>query len=142
MDSKQLMITIAALITFLVGFFGILYLEIPENLIIFDQGLQLILVTLIIFGFSFLFFGYGTPVIMFFAGTFFGTMYDLNGLTTEVGLGVFAALLAGFAAIRLGFLLLQDLAEKGNFKKEFSIDAMILVLALLAAIVIDSKVVT
>lgn len=106
---------------------------------VFPLGLQLSFIVAGVFSFGFLFFGYLTPLIMFFSGYHFGFVSKFGGDAVSAFLvtGVLASILAAFASIRLGDALLDDMVGKGNFKDALLISMIVLLAAVMIAIVVD-----
>ncbi len=136
-------IFIVAFVAFVVGMGGVINGMFPESILIFPLGTGKLILTVIVFAFGFMFFGYPSPLIMFFAGAHLGWLSKLAGkFESSILVVTLCCLLASYASIKLGNSLLEDLAEKGNFKRALWISALFLVIALVLAMVIDFGVVT
>lgn len=132
----------ATILTFLIGFIAINSVELPEFLLIFPFDTSVLMMTLIVFGFGFLFFGYTAPVVSFFAGVHLGWMYGLAGLSIQITASIISILLVSVSSIYMGTALLKDLIGKGNFKQSIKLSVITLVIALVISLIADFLVVT
>ena len=142
-SGKELLIYLASLGTLAIGL-GMTYSqELPEYLMIFPAEVQILVLAIVTFAFGFMFFGYPSPAIMFFAGVHLGGTAKAAGAFGAYSiLGALSCALIAFSSVKLGTALLEDLAEKGNFKKSLRISLIFLAIALAVAAVTDFAVVT
>ena len=104
---------------------------------LFPAGSYVTLVSMSVFAFSFLFFGYPAPLIMFLAGIFTGTHVKAAGIDTYAIILSMVCVLAAYSSIRLGDALLDDMVGKGNFKRALKISVIMIVLFLIISVGID-----
>lgn len=106
--------------------------------LVFPQGTLMILIALSVFTVGFLFFGYLTPLMMFFAGVHLKTVSMEAGLTAPKPLLLaFSVIMVGYSSIMLGDALLKDMVGRGNFLKVLGISAAFLILGMASAAVGD-----
>lgn len=103
----------------------------------FPTDMQATFIAVIVFAFSFLFFGYPAPLIMFLGGMTAGEHARLAGIDTYASVLSIVCLLAAYASIRLGDALLNDMTGKGNFKQAIKISLIIVIVFLAIAAGID-----
>lgn len=114
-DKRSLFLFIISVVSFLLGLL-VTYTLGEGSLIVFPKGTPLLIISLVVFTVSFLFFGYLSPMIMFLTGTYAGYLYLVAGsaLTEPIILSS-ASLLICYSSIRLGDSLLKDMAGRSNF---------------------------
>lgn len=104
---------------------------------LFPVGSYVTLVSLSVFAFSFLFFGYPAPLIMFFAGIFAGIHVKIAGIDIYTIILSIVCILSAYSSIRLGDALLDDMVGKGNFKRALKISLIMIALFLIISIAVD-----
>ncbi len=137
LDKRSLVLFIVTIIAFLLGLLST-YLLGESSLIVFPKGTSLVVLTLIIFITSFLFFGYLSPMIMFLTGSYAGYLYSSIGVPlTEPILLSLAALITSYSAIRLGDSLLKDMVGRSNFLTVLKVSLALLVTGIALSLVGD-----
>ena len=138
MEQKAVILAVTAIITYSLALVGTSAVGLPSDLMVFPDGTGLIALTLIVFGFGFMFFGYTSPLITFLAGVFIGGSY-VNGTINNITVIVssISVLMSAFSSIYMGTSLLEDMAEKGNFKETVKITMITLFIAVILAAVHD-----
>jgi len=121
--------------------FGALVATLSESPLptIFADGSPLTLVSLVMFTFSFFFFGYPSPFIMFLGGIFLGNRIRVMGIDAFSVVVSVVCIMAAYASIRLGDALLDDMIGKGNFKRAMKVSLVLTVLFLAISIALDLK---
>ena len=128
---------------FLTGFVGSFFVSIPAWLVVFPPSVSSLLLSVVVFSFSFLFFGFISPVVLFLAGVFLGWLFKTSGvLSAFIIFSSLSVLFMSFASVKMGLALLSDLAEKGNFRESLKISSVLIAAALIISIVTDFIVVT
>lgn len=111
----------------------------PASFTVLPTGIAVFLTTLTVFAFSFLFFGFPAPVILFFAGVSAGETYAAAPvITAKLAASNAAFLVAAYAAILLGNALYEDMIGASNFKKAGRASMIALAAALLIAAIADT----
>jgi hypothetical protein len=102
---------------------------------IFTTETSLLLFTLAIIGMSFMFFGYGTPIAMAFAGLYSGLIFTVDPLLwiASVAISVFV----GYMSIRLGVALLHDLQGKETFRESWKPLSILVSVIIIFALFLD-----
>lgn len=129
MTQKVIYLLIASAATWFLGVAAAFFY--PDSFpSVFSIGTGLTLVTLSVFSFSFMFFGYLAPLMMFFAGGHAGIVSrSLPEFNPAVAALIVANFLAAYAAVRLGDALLEDLRGKGNVRNALAISLIIVAIA-------------
>jgi hypothetical protein len=105
---------------------------------IFPEGTGAFFVSLCVFSFGFLFFGFPTPVIMFFVGLHTGILAQATkGFSASIAVMAFSSFLSAYVAIRMGDALLDDMTGRGNFKSALFISMMLIFIALAISGIVD-----
>jgi hypothetical protein len=138
MEQKAVILAVTAIITYSLALAGSAIVGLPADLLVFSSGTGLIALTLIVFGFSFMFFGYTSPLITFLAGACIGGKYVAGTIdNATVAISSVSILASAFASIYIGTSLLADMAEKGNFTETVKITLIALAVAIVLAVVSD-----
>ncbi len=131
------------IIAFATGFLGSFFLTIPSWLVVFPLSISSLVLTVVVFSLSFLFFGFLSPLVLFLTGVFLGWLFKASGvLSAFIIFSSLSVLFMSFASVKMGLALLSDLAEKGNFRESLKISSVFITAALLISFVIDFIVVT
>ncbi len=140
---KELIVYLSSLVLLFIGFFGMKYYGLPYSLLVFPANSTTLLITIIMFSFGLLFFGYGSPIVSFFAGIFYGWIYKVTGIPSSfVIFGMLSAVIILIATVKMGLSLFEDLTEKGNFRESLKVSFISIASALIICIVTDYLVVT
>ncbi|MFH0986574.1 MAG: hypothetical protein V1911_00830 [Candidatus Micrarchaeota archaeon] len=114
----------------------------PAELFILSGVTSAILMSAIVFGFGFMFFGLSSPLIMFFLGIEQGNNGLLTSFTAGMGLTAASAFLMSFASVYLGMALFDDLTNKeSQFKPAMKFSAVLIAIAVAIAVAVDLKLV-
>lgn len=112
---------------------GVIVGYVGENMLdflLFPTGASLFLITLAVFSFSFLFFGFPSPIIMLFVGIHMGwILKNIPGEEAKIVVLGVCSLLASLSSVMLGISLLEDMRGKGNFKKVLKISLVLILIA-------------
>jgi hypothetical protein len=103
----------------------------------FPDDSSVTLVALIVFTFSFLFFGYPSPLIMFLGGLMAGNHLKALGIDPYILVLTSASILASYSSIQLGIALLDDMVGKGNFKQALKFSLITTALFLIISVIFD-----
>ncbi len=111
------------------------------SLLVFPNSVSLILMVSTVFTLGFLFFGYLTPLPMFFVGTHIGKLLtqegrmitNLGAIPTEALILFPSSILVAYSSIILGDSLLKDMAGRGNFLEVLEISLTLLVIGIAIA---------
>lgn len=133
-----LSITVVSLI--IGGALMIIYQD--SSLMVFPESIPLFIIVSTVFTFGFLFFGYLTPLPMFFVGAHLGKLLMKDGnmisnfgaIPVEAFLLPFSSMLVAYSSIILGDALLKDMAGTGNFLKVLEISISLLVIGIGTAV--------
>ena len=127
---------LASIVAWIFGITAILMAssELPA---FFAQNTPLSLLVITIFSFSFLFFGYPAPFIMFLGGMFAGVHIKTAGIDSFSAIVTIVSLMAAYSSVRLGDALLDDMIGKGNFKQAVKISIILIIVALVISAAID-----
>jgi len=135
--SRTIFLMIISIAVFVFGM-GLMYSAGMPELMIFSPDTGLLMLTVAVFSFGFLFFGYLTPIIMFFIGAHVGLVLKLEVMPSGFVIGAVAcSILASYVSIRLGEALLADLRGKGNFRAAWQVSSIVLLVALVLAFSLD-----
>ena len=104
---------------------------------VFPEGSYVTLIVLSVFSFSFLFFGYPAPLVLFLGGIFAGNHLKLAGGDAYLVLLSVVCIMAAYSSIRLGDALLDDMIGKGNFKRAAKISLILIMVALAVSLALD-----
>ena len=104
---------------------------------VFPDGSYVTLVVISVFSFSFLFFGYPAPLVLFLGGIFAGNHLKLAGGDVYTVLLSVVCIMAAYSSIRLGDALLDDMVGKGNFKRAAKISLILIAVALAVSLALD-----
>jgi len=97
----------------------------------FTAETSLFIFTLAIIGMSFMFFGYGTPIMAFFAGLYAALQPDqLVALFATV-----ITMVVGYSSIRMGVSLLHDLQGKKNFRETWKKTSFLLAIVIVFSLI-------
>jgi len=105
----------------------------------FPAGTPITVLSLVVFAFSFLFFGYPSPFIMFIAGMFTGNHVKAFGVDATAGILSLVCIMAAYSSIRLGDALLDDMIGKGNFKQAVRISVIMIAIFLAISLGLDLR---
>jgi hypothetical protein len=103
----------------------------------FPADSYITVISVIIFTFGFLFFGYPAPFILFLAGLFIGNYAKTAGADMFAIMSSIAFIMASYSSIRLGDALLDDMIGKGNFKQALKISIIMIILSLVISAGVD-----
>ncbi len=104
---------------------------------VFPDGSYATLIVLSVFSFSFLFFGYPAPLVLFLGGIFAGNHLKLAGWDAYTVILSVVCIMAAYSSIRLGDALLDDMIGKGNFKRAAKISLILIMVALAVSLALD-----
>lgn len=112
------------------------------SLLVFPEYVPLTLIVSTVFTFGFLFFGYLTPLPMFFVGAHLGNLLmkegrivtDLGAIPTEAFILLCSSIMVAYSSIILGDSLLKDMAGRGNFLEVLEISIALLVIGIGVAV--------
>lgn len=131
---RVLWLFVLSLIMLTIGLGGGYMIENASDLIIFPLGASVFLIVLAVFSFSFLFFGFPSPLIMLFLGIYTGWVFkSIPGSGLMAGVLLVSSVLSSYSSISLGNAILDDMRGIGNFKKALKISLIILLVALVLA---------
>jgi len=135
LKSRLSILMIASVVAWI---FGILAATVANYIpSLFPSDSYVTIISTSVFAFSFLFFGYPAPLIMFLAGIFAGIKVKAAGVDAYTIILSMVCILAAYASIRLGDALLDDMVGKGNFKRALKISLIMIALFLLISIGVD-----
>jgi uncharacterized membrane protein len=138
LESLKSRLSILMIASVVAWMFGILASAVSSNIpSLFPSDSYVTLVSISVFAFSFLFFGYPAPLIMFLAGIFAGLRVKTAGVDIYTIILSMICILAAYASIRLGGALLDDMVSKGNFKRALKISLIMTALFLIISIGVD-----
>ena len=138
LESLKSRLSILMIASVVAWIFGILASAASSNIpSLFPSDSYVTLVSISVFAFSFLFFGYPAPLIMFLAGIFAGLGVKTAGVGIYTIILSIICILAAYASIRLGDALLDDMVSKGNFKRALKISLIMTALFLMISIGVD-----
>lgn len=127
----------ATIVSFALGALSMVYFNDP-SLLVFPKGTLGILIALVVFAVGFMFFGYLTPLPMFFVGTQTGELIiNSSSIPLEALTLSLSALIVSYSGITLGNSLLKDMAGKGNFLKVVEASLILLIVGVAVAAVGD-----
>lgn len=141
LGKRTIGLLIVTIISFILG--GALMIKYQyQSLLVFPNALPLVIITSTVFGFGFLFFGYLTPLPMFFVGSYISNLLmengvlitDLNAIPTQAFVLFLSSLMVAYSSIVLGDSLLKDMAGRGNFLKVLEISISLLVVGIAIAV--------
>jgi hypothetical protein len=136
LKSRIFVLMVASIIAWIFGILASLASSSPLPSL-FPDNSYATLVSVSVFAFSFLFFGYPSPLIMFIGGIFVGARLKVVGLDAYSAALSIACIIAAYASIRLGDALLDDMVGKGNFGRALKVSIIMAVLFLIISIGID-----
>lgn len=137
MDVKTIILTTFTILFVVIGAIAPGIIALPNYLYIFPENVSPVAVIITIFAFGFMFFGYSSPLIAFFAGVHFEQMYPIETAIIPLIISIIVTSMALFASINLGTTLLQDMVEKGNFRKSLGISLIVLAIIVIISIVMQ-----
>ncbi|MEM0372649.1 MAG: hypothetical protein QXO69_02295 [archaeon] len=142
MHKKMFILLVASIVTFSAGFIAMSSAQLPEWLLVFPLNTTPLMMTLIVFTFGFLLFGYPSPVITLLSGLHSGWLYSSGINVITVAAMSACTLMAAFSSAYMGTSLLEDLSERGNFKQSIKMSISVLAAAFIIALISDFIVVT
>ena len=104
---------------------------------VFPENSYVTLLVLSVFSFSFLFFGYPAPLVLFLGGIFAGNHLKLAGGDAYIVMLSVVCIMAAYSSIRLGDALLDDMIGKGNFKRAAKISLILIAVSLAVSLALD-----
>lgn len=134
---KIVLILALSLIAWLLGLFEGYY-NAGVDLLIFPPTLPLSIIAVSTFTFSFLFFGFLSPIIMFFVGVHAGRMFsEVQAISPKLVLLTFVSFAAVYSSLRLGNALLEDMTGTGNFNSAARASLATILAAVIVAVIWD-----
>lgn len=128
-------ISLITLVAFTVGLGAGYLMDDASSIVVFPIDSTVFSIAVASFAFSLLFFGFSSPIVMFFIGAFVSSAFKMQSLPMlDIGLLTLASVFAAMAAIRLGDSLLEDMRGTGNFKDSMKITLILMALSLILSV--------
>lgn len=134
---KMVLLLVFSVVAWLFGLFEGYY-GTGANLLIFPSTLPISMIAISVFAFSFLFFGFLSPIMMFFVGVHTSTAYSgVQAISPKLILLTFVSFAAVYASLRLGNALLDDMTGTGNFNSAARASMVTVLTAVIVAAIWD-----
>ncbi|GEM_PF-6489281 len=128
-------ISLITLVAFTAGLGAGYLMDDPSAIVVFPLDSSVFAVTVAAFSFSLLFFGFSSPIVMFFVGSFVSVLFKHAAAPSlSIAVLAIASVLASMAAIRLGDALLEDMRGTGNFRDSMKITLILMAVSLVLSL--------